>query len=183
MFLLNGKKSWSKSMSLVGQQKHSLTVISEAEKDDVLKRRVWNCLCKCGKTVKVFTGDWNAGRAKTCGCSKFRRGADNPNFKHGLTKTTDYEYKQSIKKRYGITYEEYELLCELQNNVCAICKQEQNDKRGTRLAVDHCHETKRIRGLLCNRCNRGIGMLKENKNVIMSAYNYVKRNEVNHVSA
>jgi len=169
-------------MSLVGQQKHSLTVISEAKKDDVLKRRVWNCLCKCGKTTKVYTGDWNAGRAKTCGCSKFRRGADNPNFIHGLTKTNEYSYKYRVKKRYGITMDEYDVMYKEQNGKCAICNKDPLEHGEYRLSIDHCHQTNKVRGFLCSNCNRALGMLKDNKDVILSAYNYLMKNEDNHVS-
>jgi hypothetical protein len=172
-----------KFTNLVGQQKNSLTVIAQAEKDTRLNRIMWSCQCECGKTIKVCTGDWNAGRAKSCGCYRSRKGVDHPNFRHGLTKTTEYQYKQSIKKRYGLTFEEYELLHDLQGGVCAICGEKQKDKRGTRLVVDHCHKTKRIRGLLCNKCNRAIGLLRDNSQIISQAHNYVKRNEVSHVSA
>lgn len=57
--------------------------------------------------------------------------------------------------QFGITIEQYELLLDIQGNVCAIC----GDKclSGRRLAVDHCHETGRVRGLLCRRCNQRLG--------------------------
>lgn len=172
-----------KIVNLIGQRSHSLTIIGKAEKDTRLNRIMWRAKCDCGKEIKVCTGDWNAGRAKSCGCYRKRTGADHPNFRHGLTQTADYQYNQSLKKRYGLTFEAYELLCEMQNHVCAICGNKQNDKRGTRLVVDHCHTTKRIRGLLCNKCNRAIGLLRENTNVMRQAINYIKRNEVQIVSA
>ena len=182
MFKHNDTTYFTKSMSLVGQQKHSLTVVNEAEKDNVLKRRVWNCLCKCGKNIKVFTGDWNAGRVKTCGCSKFRRGVNNPNFIHGLTKTNEYSYKYRIKKRYGITIDEYDAMYKEQDGKCAICSKDPLKHGEYRLSVDHCHETKKVRGLLCSKCNHGIGLLKENITIFNNAIAYLLKNGVANVS-
>lgn len=58
----------------------------------------------------------------------------------------------------NITFEEYEQRLKLQDNKCAICKHV--CKSGKQLAVDHCHDTGKTRGLLCSKCNVGIGMFK-----------------------
>ena len=57
-----------------------------------------------------------------------------------------------------------------QNNLCAICKKE----IGWESAVDHCHVTKKIRGLLCRNCNLGLGAFKDNAETIRKAIEYVK---------
>lgn len=57
--------------------------------------------------------------------------------------------------RYGITPEEYDRRVKEQDGKCAICLEERP------LAVDHCHETGKVRGLLCRSCNAGMGMLKD----------------------
>lgn len=67
--------------------------------------------------------------------------------------------KYKLKKKYGITLLQYEQLLVSQNGLCAICKLPPIEKR---LAVDHCHTTKKIRGLLCFRCNLALGYLKDN---------------------
>ncbi|MFD7257158.1 endonuclease VII domain-containing protein [Streptomyces sp. NPDC059874] len=54
-----------------------------------------------------------------------------------------------IQTTYGLTAEDYQRLFEFQNGRCAICR----ETRKTNLAVDHCHKTEAIRGLLCARCN------------------------------
>lgn len=54
-----------------------------------------------------------------------------------------------LQDTYGLTNEEYQLLFEAQDGRCAICK----ETRRANLAVDHCHKTEAIRGLLCQRCN------------------------------
>jgi hypothetical protein len=62
----------------------------------------------------------------------------------------------NVKYRYGITEDDYHRMAEKQNQSCAICG------RGTqRLDVDHDHETGKVRGLLCIRCNTTVGILEE----------------------
>lgn len=173
-----------KYVDLTGQSKNNLTIIGFAEKDTKNNRIMWKALCKCGKEVKVCTGDWNSGRAKSCGCFRSRKGESHPNFIHGLTKTTEYEYKAKIKARYGIDYELYQLMFEMQDGKCLICNRPpKQQSKMQRLVVDHCHYTNKVRGLLCSTCNRGIGFLQDSSKILNNAFNYLKRNEVNHVFA
>ena len=91
----------------------------------------------------------------------------------------------SLLKDHGITIEQYEMLFQKQDGKCAICLKHQTELR-IRLAVDHCHKTNKIRGLLCDTCNRGIGFLKEDKEILTKAINYldgdrVLNMELNHV--
>lgn len=84
------------------------------------------------------------------------------------------KYKsQMLKQTYGITIEEYEALLEKQNNVCAICKQPELTVRNKNLAVDHCHKSGKIRGLLCSHCNRAIGLMKDDYKILREAANYL----------
>lgn len=80
----------------------------------------------------------------------------------------------NLQKLYGITIEEYDAMLEAQNGVCLVCQEEDKD---TNLAVDHCHSTGRVRGLLCNNCNRAIGLLKDNPAVIKRAAAYLERSD------
>lgn len=57
-----------------------------------------------------------------------------------------------------------------QAGLCAICGKEPEDRR---LAMDHCHATGRVRGLLCMHCNVGLGMFKDNKEVLEKAIAYL----------
>ena|ERR1700675_927408 len=73
------------------------------------------------------------------------------------------------KKRYGITKDQYSIMCEIQNDRCAICLSKE------KLYVDHDHETGRVRGLLCNNCNSGVGFLKDSHEVLLAAAVYVEK--------
>ena len=87
---------------------------------------------------------------------------------------------QNLRKGYNITLEEYEKILESQNGVCAICEQKETAvKRGTKearmLAVDHCHSTGKVRGLLCTRCNTAIGHLEDSTELLRKAILYLER--------
>lgn len=83
--------------------------------------------------------------------------------------------KEELKRLYGITLEEYASILEIQNYVCDICKKECKTKKS--LSVDHDHETGIVRGLLCNSCNRAIGMLKDDPIVLKNAYEYLLKHK------
>ena len=80
------------------------------------------------------------------------------------------------ERKFGISKIEYAKMFHSQNGVCAICS---NPETATRkgvikaLAVDHDHNTGKVRGLLCSECNIGIGKLKENSNNFLSAIEYL----------
>lgn len=88
----------------------------------------------------------------------------------------DYIRNNQLKVHYDITLEEYNKLFTLQEGKCQICKTHQKDLT-KRLAVDHCHKTSKIRGLLCNNCNRGLGMLKENLDILEAAKEYLAKSQ------
>ena len=88
-----------------------------------------------------------------------------------------------LKLDHGITIEQFELLAKKQHGVCAICKSppsKQNRKK--RLCIDHCHKTGKIRGLLCSKCNHGIGLFGDDKAIIVSAVNYISHADTGLVS-
>lgn len=83
------------------------------------------------------------------------------------------------KKKYGIEYEDFLKLEKLQDNKCAICKEEESvvDPRlgnSRKLNVDHCHITGKVRGLLCYRCNRGLGNFKDSLERLSNAVKYIQ---------
>jgi hypothetical protein len=92
----------------------------------------------------------------------------------------DYEIDKNskLKRAYGITLKQYNELLSSQDYKCAICYTESNRKYRGKIkafAVDHCHTTGKIRGLLCNDCNTGIGLLKDNVIFLESAINYLNK--------
>jgi len=81
-----------------------------------------------------------------------------------------------LKRTYGITLEEYQIILENQNFSCAICLEHIDNVLNT-LYVDHCHTTGKIRGLLCSKCNVSLGLMKENTTNIIRMLNYLEINK------
>jgi len=85
-----------------------------------------------------------------------------------------------LKSKFNISYQDYLKLTEEQQNKCAICLNEETSQSNggavKRLAVDHDHTTGQIRGLLCNNCNRAIGLLKDSPIILESAKQYLLSN-------
>lgn len=73
--------------------------------------------------------------------------------------------------QYGITLEQYNAMVVAQGGVCKICG---NPPNGKRLVVDHCHSLTKFRGLLCERCNQGLGSFKDNPHLLLSAKEYLE---------
>lgn len=74
-----------------------------------------------------------------------------------------------LRTEYGLTLVQYNAIRTKQRNRCAICRKSQKK----RLAVDHDHKTGRVRGLLCERCNHGLGHFKDNKALLAKAIKYL----------
>lgn len=77
-----------------------------------------------------------------------------------------------ILRDYGLERDEYYALLERQGHVCAICRKPDATTKGI-LSVDHCHETKRVRGLLCHYCNVALGMFRDDPELLARAAQYV----------
>ena len=79
----------------------------------------------------------------------------------------------SMGARYGITRDEYRDRWLAQDGRCAVCRQPERSSRQSLLCVDHDHQTGKVRGLLCSHCNRAIGRLGDDPDVIQRAVQYV----------
>ena len=81
--------------------------------------------------------------------------------------------RSKYKTLYGITPEIYNEMFAKQEGCCAICLQHQNNFK-RKLAVDHCHTTGKVRGLLCTNCNTAIGKLNDDLERIARAASYIR---------
>lgn len=87
-----------------------------------------------------------------------------------------------LKRNYKITLEEYNQMLLDQNLVCAICKREETsvDKKLGKvrdLAVDHCHTTGKVRGLLCWKCNTSLGKFQDSVELLQNAIKYLNKSK------
>ena len=89
---------------------------------------------------------------------------------------------ENLKRCYGITLNEYNEMLEKQNGKCAICgTTETKGRKSGRgggadvFAVDHCHDTGDVRGLLCHSCNRALGLVGDNTQILQSMIEYLQK--------
>ena len=86
------------------------------------------------------------------------------------------KWKSFIQRTYGITADEYYDILKDQDGKCSICEsQEVNNSRipSGKLFIDHCHETGKVRGLLCSKCNHAIGLLNDDVDLLQKAIVYL----------
>jgi hypothetical protein len=82
----------------------------------------------------------------------------------------DLARNRQLKHMFGITLADFNRMVEEQNNCCAIC----GEKFTKTPHVDHDHETRRIRRLLCLQCNSGLGQFRDNEELLIKAADYLK---------
>ena len=82
--------------------------------------------------------------------------------------------KRQLMEKFGISLEKYNEIFKKQKGVCAICSQK--CETGKQLAVDHCHKTGKVRGLLCQPCNTALGKFREKVEYIANAIEYLEKN-------
>ena len=139
--------------------------------------------CKCGKKaydeedLELFVKSkvCNYGRrnkCKECGAKATRKSLGYLEPKKSAPKGTYTTGKgQAIYRRYGLSEKQHKELLDDKNNQCQICGVNED------LVVDHCHETKKVRGVLCKKCNIGIGNLNDSEQLIYKALMYLKDKE------
>lgn len=147
-----------------------------------LMQKTCSC-CKVQKSVKDFykrtsSPDGLAYLCKPCDTQKHREFNDNNRelvFKRRKKFRDENKARLSVKKnRAKCSPEYFHKLFEEQNGSCAICGLHQNKMR-RRIAIDHAHDTKEIRGLLCDNCNRSLGLLKDSIEVLQNAISYLMK--------
>lgn len=95
--------------------------------------------------------------------------------------TPDFYRRRHLRLTWGITLEEYNRMLKEQKGACKICLKPETkvinrkDGKPHNLAVDHCHKTNVIRGLLCASCNTAIGHLRDDPIILQRIIDYLDR--------
>ncbi len=97
-------------------------------------------------------------------------------------------WRKGVCRKNGISVEVYDGYSSLQNHKCAICERPNEDSRARRLAIDHDHKCcpgryscgQCVRGLLCDKCNVGLGWFRDNSGLLSKAAKYVERGDDKH---
>ena len=144
-------------------KKNNITARKGAKRKDVAYRKCY--FCGETKVIEEFTRNKNRGYGydyvcKECSVIKGRR--------------------NTLKKKYGLSKKEFEKIKEVQGDVCAICGKPEEQQRAGKireLSVDHDHKTGKVRGLLCSKCNIGLGVFRENISILLNAIKYIESNK------
>lgn len=139
-------------------------------------------VCSVCKVLKDFSYFYNSKSSRD---GKGYRCKECDSSARTMWKTLNPERSQrsqrgrNLKCKYGISLEDYEALLLKQGGKCVICKTDENKalygiNKSLNFAVDHCHKTGRIRGLLCNTCNRALGLFKDDKHLLRCALDYLQ---------
>lgn len=178
---------------ILGENFGALTPYRRADSPTTDKGRqpFWLCRCKCGEVAKVRQDRLLSGKTKSCGCAKTARAdhlremaferklaaaMDSPTRRVSapppVAPRTGVTAKQvnSYKKVYGLTPEEWANLVAAQSGRCAICGTSMSVRP---LVVDHNHATGKVRGLLCRKCNSGLGMFDDEIATLAKAVKYL----------
>ena len=83
--------------------------------------------------------------------------------------------RSHLKRKYGISLEEYNKLSEKQEHKCAICGNSEMNTKNNVLCIDHNHTTGKVRALLCGLCNTGLGNFLDNKILLENAIKYLDK--------
>jgi len=145
--------------------------------------------CKQDKSGEEFERNMNNKDGKRGVCTKCvnvrRRQRYRENLDKGRKSSQGWRRRNpkkvfgaELKKRYNITSEDYYALLEQQNKKCAICGNPETTKRKGkvwRLSVDHDHKTGKVRGLLCQNCNKMLGNAGDQISTLLSGAKYLNK--------
>lgn len=107
---------------------------------------------------------------KECTCKRRREDRrDNPEKAREVTRRYNY------KSQFGLTIEDYDQILASQNGQCAVCKTTDALTPRGNFNVDHSHTTGAIRGLLCQKCNMGLGHFSDDPELLRVAASYLER--------
>ena len=140
---------------------------------------LWECRCECGAIKNVRACQLKNGDSKTCGnrkqCHHAWQGGHNNvgTIAWASKRLSAMKAKARIRGHAApkCSPEKYLELLKESENRCRICNKTEDDN--IVLCVDHCHETGKLRGLLCNNCNAGIGMLNDDPDLLRKALEYL----------
>jgi hypothetical protein len=85
-------------------------------------------------------------------------------------KVREVRRRNWLQSNYGLTPADYDAMLARQDGLCAVCRR----RPITRLCVDHSHDTRMLRSLLCRRCNAGLGNFDDNPDLLRAGADYVE---------
>jgi len=120
--------------------------------------------CKERKSYEKFYKQRASQDGHYAWCKECSR--KNSILKREQTRNTD------LLRKYGISHQDYLDMLEAQDNKCAVCGLPDVENIHGKLCIDHNHKTGKVRGLLCNPCNKALGLAMDSADILYSLYKY-----------
>ena len=175
-----GKEVSYKLCGTCSTSKPTTCFVKDRSKRSGLSSQCRTCKSKCGKARRARNRERNANTAspKESYCYTCKNILPSDHFYKAPSKDNGLSHQckkckrdENYKKQYGISLDDYNKMLSEVDNTCEIC----NEPDSTRLAVDHCHTTGQVRGLLCRKCNTAIGLLRDRIDLLESAIKYLEK--------
>lgn len=139
--------------------------------------------CKIVKVSDDFYGRKETGdlrsQCKQCFADyRIKHATRHKQYRKEWYRRNESRVRETALKKYGLTLAEYDRLLVAQDGKCAICGNAETTKLHSKirvLAVDHCHNTGKIRGLLCGSCNKGLGSFRDDPKLLQKARGYLEK--------
>ena len=138
---------------------------------------------KTEQHFKQYEKDYNSTPERKKFMHEYRRRPENlikerASGKKYVEKNPEVKQNGHFKRNFGISLDDYKNMLSCQDNKCVIClkpetKVHKKTNKVINLAVDHCHKSGKIRGLLCWSCNTSIGKFNDDVEVLQRAINYL----------
>ena len=135
--------------------------------------------CHVSQDIEEFYWDGRGTGRRVWSCKQCRRDEQRERNRRHAKRDPNYWRDRSLRHVYGITLADFDAMLARQGGVCAICGTDRPRGRAGRLHVDHCHDTGRVRGLLCHACNTGLGHFGDSLERLRAATTYLTTNKEN----
>ena len=176
----NIREEPNRNMTKVCTRCHTVTPLDRFSRSSAASDG-YHAWCKACKAAS--TRAWQAANRDRLSVAQKARYAADGTRKREQAKRWHHENRpRSLESKrwwklsiYGLTPDDYSRILEQQGGACAICRAPANRNKAQRdFAVDHCHETRLVRGLLCHHCNVGIGHFSDRADLLRAAAYYVE---------
>lgn len=149
--------------------------LADIENDILEGRKYCN---RCGER-KLFS-EFHQQKASRDGCMSWCKSCNNMQRRKWEKENPNYGRRKHLKAKYDITPEHYDTMLEEQGGVCAICETDKPGGPWEKFKVDHDHKTGKVRGLLCQHCNVGLGHFNDSPDLLATAIDYLNENWPRH---